>query len=136
MVNTFLPYKSFRKSAQVLDNKRIFKQIVECKQILNILTNKTKKKGYRNHPIVAMWKGHEKALKLYQTEMLKEWAKRRWDLKLDFKDNSIKNPKMPKWIGNRKFHKSHKSNLLRKDKKHYSKYFKNTPDNLPYKWFR
>lgn len=41
MINTqtFLPYKDFEKCASALDNKRLYKQIVECKQILNILGN-------------------------------------------------------------------------------------------------
>jgi hypothetical protein len=40
MVNTFLPFSNFQKCAEVLDDKRLYKQIVECKQILNtILAN-------------------------------------------------------------------------------------------------
>jgi len=37
MVNTFLPYESFEKSAQALDNRRLGKQRSEAVQILNIL---------------------------------------------------------------------------------------------------
>lgn len=134
MVNTFLPYKDFEKSAKVLDTKRLYKQIVECKQILNILENKTQKKGYRNHPAVHMWEGYEKALKYYQWCMFKEWAKRRWDFKLK---DCLKKPKnFPPWLGNRKFHASHKSNLLRKDKEHYKKFNWKEPSNLDYVWIK
>jgi mRNA-degrading endonuclease YafQ of YafQ-DinJ toxin-antitoxin module len=135
MVNTFLPHSDFRKSAKVLDNKRLYKQIVECKQILNILLDKTDKKGYRNHPIVAMWKGYEDALFVYQMEMFKEWAFRRWGFEVKV-DNSPKKYKIPEWLGREDFHKSHQSNLLRKDKEHYSKFFKNVSDDLPYVWVK
>jgi hypothetical protein len=40
----------------------------------------------------------------------------------------------PPWLGNRKFHKAHQSNLLRKNKRYYRKYFQNIPSNLPYIW--
>ena len=33
MVNTFLPYDSFEESAKILDNKRLYKQVVECKPL-------------------------------------------------------------------------------------------------------
>jgi hypothetical protein len=62
-MQTFLPYKDFKKSAKVLDNKRLGKQRVEAFQILNILLGRTKTKGWRNHPAVLMWKGHSNALK-------------------------------------------------------------------------
>jgi len=45
MVNTFLPYQNFRKIAKILDWKRLGKQRVEAKQIINILDNATKTKG-------------------------------------------------------------------------------------------
>lgn len=45
MVNTFLPYACFVKSAKALDYKRLGKQRVEAFQIINILDNKTAKKG-------------------------------------------------------------------------------------------
>jgi hypothetical protein len=40
----------------------------------------------------------------------------------------------PLWFGKRKFHRAHKSNLLRKDRKYYLKYFWFVPNNLPYVW--
>jgi hypothetical protein len=46
------------------------------------------------------------------------------------------NFKIPIWFGDKKFHDSHKSNLLRKNPIHYSKYKWNVPDNLPYVWFK
>lgn len=37
MVNTFLPYMNFRQCARTLDDKRLYKQIVEVKQIFTSL---------------------------------------------------------------------------------------------------
>ncbi len=54
-MQTFLPYPDFAESARVLDNKRLGKQRVEVLQILNVLTDSTRK-GWRNHPAVAMWR--------------------------------------------------------------------------------
>jgi hypothetical protein len=60
MVNTFLPFPQFTKSAQALDYKRLGKQRVEAWQILQALRGETK--GWTNHPATKMWRGHEKAL--------------------------------------------------------------------------
>ena len=75
-MQTFLPHTDFKTSAQFLDNKRLGKQRVEAKQILNILLNRTDKKGWRNHPAVLMWRGFEDALKLYYNHCVLEWISR------------------------------------------------------------
>jgi hypothetical protein len=49
-VQTFLPYADFRRSAEVLDPKRLGKQRVECLQVLRGLTVPTY--GWRHHPAV------------------------------------------------------------------------------------
>ena len=50
-MQTFLPYASFIKSAQCLDDKRLGKQRVECLQILKAI--KDVNYGWRNHPAVS-----------------------------------------------------------------------------------
>jgi hypothetical protein len=40
---------------------------------------------------------------------------------------------LPPWFGEEEFHKSHRSNLLRKDYEYYSQYF-DEPSNLEYLW--
>lgn len=99
--------------------------------------------GWKNHPIVKMWAGYEKALLFYGIAICLEWKKRRykdnmlerflWEL---CKYQDISNVKFPNWLGRKKFHKAMKSNLLRKDKKFYSKYKWNVPNNLSYVWFK
>jgi hypothetical protein len=81
-MNTFLPYADFMESAKVIDKKRCWKQVVEAKQIINILETKanlglaindyvkaedalSKVITWSNHPAVKMWEGYIEALKHY-----------------------------------------------------------------------
>ena len=74
-MQTFLPYKDFQKTFEVLDYRRLGKQRVEAMQILNILLNRTERPGWRNHPIVRMWEGYEPAIQLYHNMCIDEWIK-------------------------------------------------------------
>lgn len=56
-MQTFLPYTNTLDAARALDNKRLNKQILECYQILNVLSGRSKGNGWKNHPAVLMWKG-------------------------------------------------------------------------------
>lgn len=135
-MQTFLPYKDFTKSAQCLDYRRLGKQRVETKQLLQKLLNETTGKGWINHPACKMWKNHEEALAEYGYKICLEWISRGYkDSLLNyFKDRLGTKALYPKWLGSTKFHNSHKSNLLRKDYNYYKKYNWNVPDNLPYIW--
>lgn len=75
-MQTFLPFKDFDASAKVLDNKRLNKQILEGYQILKVLSNDDPRAGWRNHPAVKMWRGHEKALLEYVMTCVREADKR------------------------------------------------------------
>jgi len=132
-MQTFLPYPNFEKSLEVLDSRRLGKQRVEAFQILNILLNRTKTKGWRNHPAVKMWKGYANALKLYLNTVIKIWISRGYqnNMKLEIIRGKVV---FPKWFGNKKFHDSHKSNLLRKDKEYYFEFSKEVPNDLDYVW--
>lgn len=132
MVNTFLPVPDFKETAQLLDYKRLGKQRVETWQILTALTTNTK--GWRNHPATLMWEGYEPALIKYGIAICKEWIKRGYnDTMLPrFQElDNWNNPDMAWWLGNKNFHKSHQSNLKRKDPIYYQF---NVPDDLPYLW--
>lgn len=132
-MQTFLPYPSMKKSVRVLDSKRLGKQRVEASQILNIILNRTKTKGWRNHPAAKMWKSHPNALKLYFNECVREWKRRGFKNNMSFEKIHGK-ISLPVWIGKRKFHASHRSNLLRKNQKHYAKVGWKEKPNLPYVW--
>jgi hypothetical protein len=135
-MQTFLPYRSFEKSARCLDTKRLGKQRVETLQILNTLAGKSS--GWQNHPAVVMWRGHESVLIDYGVAICLEWLRRGYkDTCLGkieaFREVFAKPSVTPAWLGKRDFHRSHQSNLLRKAPEHYLKYF-NVPADLEYQW--
>lgn len=144
-MQTFLPYPSFTKSAEVLDNKRLGKQRVEAYQILR--TNLGLSNGWKNHPACKMWKGHEYALAIYGLAVCREWIERGFKDTVYNKINDlvlfIPAPKdrrsycagyKPSWLGNMEFHLSHRSNLSRKNPDYYSHLWPDIPDDLPYFW--
>jgi hypothetical protein len=132
-MQTFMPYPDMVKSVQVLDYRRLGKQRVETFQVLNILLNRTPTKGWRNHPVTRMWTGYEEALKLYQNYTIKEWMGRGYKNTMQLEEVDLQAVIMPPWFGEEEFHRSHKSNLLRKDYEYYSQFF-DEPTDLEYHW--
>jgi hypothetical protein len=139
-MQTFLPVPNFQESARILDYKRLGKQRVEAAQILKALgidypfkNKQPKSNAWVNHPATLMWKDHTNALIYYLNHMIYEWVRRGYNNTMP--TLSIEGLiKMPDWIGNNKFHASHRSNLLRKDFNYYSKFGWEEPDNLDYYW--
>jgi hypothetical protein len=143
-MQTFLPCPNYWQSAQCLDNKRLGKQRLECKQILlalglSIGQHTPGKRGWTNHPAVCMWRGYEPALIVYAVCMCAAWRKR------NFKDSlgaefvaayatTTMAAEHPPWLGDERIHASHRSNLLRKDSAYYAQFDWKEPDNLPYVW--
>lgn len=134
-MQTFLPFKDFDKSAQALDSKRLNKQILECYQILKVLSNPDPKAGWRNHPAVKMWRGHEWGLFKYAMAMITEADER--GIKIDKNLDNIQTLSekeyqywgvgLPAWFDNdivmRKVTATHKFNLFRKDPAHYKAFW-------------
>ena len=162
-MQTFLPYPDFRKSASVLDNKRLGKQRVECLQILKALSSgpyqkrdgnewvscsteqyqpydhNHRKTPWYNHPAVKMWKTHRVALAAYGMTVCDEWVKRGFNDTCKYKIEPWlwwwgDSGNDPLFVGNESFHASHRSNLLRKDPVHYGKFGWTEPSTLPYIW--
>lgn len=133
-MQTFLPYPNFRESVECLDNKRLGKQRVECLQILNALTGKSK--GWVNHPATRMWRGYEDALCVYMNFCIDEWKSRGFKNTMEYAlcDKPHGQRFMPPWLGSEDFHASHRSNLLRKDPEWYGKFDWTEPHDLPYVW--
>ena len=147
-MQTFLPYADFRRSAEVLDARRLGKQRVECLQVLRGLTVPTY--GWRHHPAVKMWRGREEALGRYTFTVCAVWVEQgradtvaatvatelgalgieavRDQAELAAADA------LPRWLGDEAFHLAHRSALLRKDPDHYRPIFGDLPDDLPYVW--
>lgn len=138
-MQTFLPYKSFSKTAKCLDYRRLGKQRVECKTILNILTGKAKpgkngKIAWSNHPAVLMWKGYEQALKFYYNAVLTEWVIRGYKNNMEFQEVTLSELVSPRWVGDERFHKSHQSNLLRKNFDYYKQFNWEVGPEMSYFW--
>ena len=131
-MQTFLPYSDFKKSLECLDYRRLGKERIEAKQIHNILTGQQKSNAWKQHPAVKMWENFEDALALCHNLCIKEWIKRGYKNNMPLLE--IKNVVLPFWLGNEKFHASHRSNLLRKDFTYYSKFGWTEENNLPYVW--
>ena len=141
-MQTFAPYPDLRRTAEVLDDKRLGKQRVEAMQIIRALTRPTY--GWQHHPAVLMWKGHVPALARYGITMCEEWTRRGHPdtcaatIRQDLADAGIRynaRAKMPAWWGDEAVHRSHRSNLLRKDPDHYATRFEpDLPADLEYVW--
>ena len=102
---------------------------------------------WENHPAVLMWRGYEVNLAYYGWVMCKEWKYERgyndtlmekfyqyFDVRVDNTVLLNLHKHRPKWLGNKQFHLSHQSNLVRKYPEHYRRYFPKVPDNLEYFW--
>lgn len=130
-MQTFLPFPDFARSAKALDYRRLGKQRVECLQLLKAL--ELPNYGWRHHPAAKMWQGFEGALREYKDACIREWIARGYKNTMEYSPtpNEVI---LPSWIGNVDFHRSHQSNLLRKDPVFYGPLFPGIPDNLPYIW--
>ena len=135
MVNTFLPWPDMQRTAKSLDDKRLGKQRVEALQILRANLGLTV--GWRNHPAAVMWRGHEGYLYMYTNAICMEWRQRGFEdnvqarLQEIYADHDLQGWDPPWWWGDDVIHKSHRSNLKRKDPVWYR--FRVRKD-LPYQW--
>jgi len=125
-MQTFLPYQDFEEVAADLDSKRLNKQILECYQILNVLSNPSPTAGWRNHPAVKMWRGYEVALFNYAMTMVSEADAR--SIRTEKNVANLQRLRrergmdwgitMPLWFSNNKIMKrvttTHKANLYKK----------------------
>jgi hypothetical protein len=131
-MQTFVPYPDFFHIADVLDYRRLGKQRPEAMQILNAINDPNN--GWHNHPVVRMWTGYEEALKLYCNIMIIEWKRRGYNSNMELYDIDLDKLVMPHWLGDEELHRSHQSNLVRKNPEYYGGKFPEVPDNLPYIW--
>lgn len=134
-MQTFMPHKDFTKTAQALDSKRLNKQILECYQILKVLSNDDPRAGWRNHPAVKMWRGSEKTLWSYTMAMIFEANTR--GIKTDKNLENLRNlwasasgywgDDYPEWYNDdvkmKRLTTSHKANLYRKDPEYYFEFY-------------
>lgn len=146
-MQTFLPYRDFTASVEVLDRQRLGKQRVETYQILKALKQGGGLHGgWAKHPASRMWEGYELALLEYQEATCKEWVENRnykdtcwlksWELftSEEQADYLAGNYDYPEWLGSTEFHSAHQSNLVRKAPEFYEPVFPGMDGNLPYIW--
>jgi hypothetical protein len=137
-VQTFMPYADFYATAAVLDYRRLGKQRVETLQILKALT--VPGYGWANHPAVVMWRGYERSLVAYGLAICDEWLRRGYKDSVRAQLVRVEaalhsGDSRPPWLGREDVHRSHRSNLVRKDPSWYSARFEvGLPDDLDYVW--
>ena len=80
-----------------------------------------------------MWQGYKDALANYHNIIIEEWIQRGYRNTMNHID-SKKQYEKPEWLGSEKLHKSHRSNLLRKDFNFYKQYDWKETTTLEYFW--
>lgn len=115
---TFLPFADFALSAACLDMRRLQNQRTEARFVLEWL----EQTGFdlSDYGAARMWVGFRDALATYYNTMLAEYENRG-------KTNGPTLPRatvpasvaMPPWLGDERFHSSHRAVLLQKDAGHY-----------------
>ena len=154
-MQTFLPYPDFQMCADVLDHpKRLGKQRLEgrdcwvvCTEIKPDYMSEEQYhyifKKYRHHPIVAMWKDYEEALKLYTNIIIDKWSSTRSTKTGKLYVNNI--PKFdinydklvyPSWLGREDIHSSHRAALLYKNYGWYSQFGWGEEPRMEYIWIK
>jgi hypothetical protein len=89
--------------------RRLGKQRLEALQLINFIENNHT--AWKNHPARLMWEGYTDALKIYLDIVIKEWIRRGYRNTMVAPE--LKGlPILPPWIGDERFHSSHRSALL------------------------
>ena len=133
-MQVFLPESTFSKCAEVLDTKRLVKQLLEGRQILTVLAGESTSKGWKNHPAVKMFEGYEVTLVAYLAAIRDEmdcrgykWEKN-WAVIQDIYDRHYRGVPQPwpYWMRDEqtwnKVMATHRGRLWEKDKWHYHMY--------------
>ena len=146
-MQTFVPYADLHESAVALDNKRLNKQLLEGRQIYNILVENRNKGGWVNHPAVKMWRNYDNALYAYLENVMLECrfrgisTEKNWSAITKMHDGNWdrgSNIVMPPWWGDERVHQSHRHNLYKKDPGWYHMFVNESPvsccERCSYAW--
>lgn len=133
-MQVFHPLVNYVDSIRCLDRQRLGKQRVECKQIIDILLGNTSSKAWRKHPAVLMYSQHVNYLINYYNQTLEEFARRGYRNIL-LKPLPVGEIVLPPFIGNEKFHSSHRSALLSKNSVWYKQFNWPEPVTLYYNYY-
>lgn len=102
------------ETAMALDKRRLNKQIIECKQILDALNGA---KAWSNHPCVLQYRGYEKWLKYY-LRVLHNWHI--GGVPHQFYDDVANKTRPP--FHTQEYFDQMKRRLYAKDKEHYAQW--------------
>lgn len=110
-MQVFLPFPDIEKSLRCLDKRRLGKQRVEAKQLIQIVSGDGK--GWKNHPCTRMYTNYLGFLKHYYNKSLEIFREKGGNnVQLQpIEESEVQNPP---WFGDSKFHESHLANLMRK----------------------
>ncbi|MEM3589238.1 MAG: pyrimidine dimer DNA glycosylase/endonuclease V [Nitrososphaerota archaeon] len=134
-MQVFRPYIDWKRSAQVLDNKRLGKQRVEAKQVMIVILRKMGlindgKRGWLNHPVVLMYYNNGKPyfydLVNYFNACVEEWRHRNMESKISLADIEELIKKVKSAEGHPLTHKheiEYRRVLILKNPEHYLKVF-------------
>lgn len=130
-MQTFVPHADFAESAAVLDNKRLNKQLLEGRQIYQIIASGKDRGAWVNHPAVKMWRNCDVALFEYLVAIKNECVARgiqtdkNWNAILYMHQNNWyrgDNLVMPAWWNDERVHQSHRNNLYVKNPEYYAQF--------------
>lgn len=136
-MQTFLTHSDFNETAKMLDSKRLNKQLLEGRQIFNLLTYRTGG-AWSNHPATLMWKGYERMFYQYLCAIYNECNNRgiktdkNWAAiqemynSISFQYNTSPNVLTPWWMTDAemllRIIQTHRANLYKKDPEYYYEY--------------
>lgn len=133
-MQVFLPEIHFDKCAEVLDTKRLVKQLLEGRQIMTVLAGESTSNGWKNHPAVRMFAGYEKTLFHYLMAIRNEMQERgykwekNWEVIEDiyFRHFHGEQQSVPFWMLNpdmwKRINITHRGRLWEKDPAYYAQY--------------
>lgn len=125
-MQVFMPYKSIIESVRCLDYRRLGKQRIEIKYMLEMLYGMW---AYRKHPVVEMWEDYYVFLEIIYSASVREWISRGHTNTLPIELEFVTGPVvLPPWLEDYTY--QYKGLLLYKDYDYYSKKFDN-PEDIP-----
>ncbi len=136
----FLPDQSYFECAKILDYKRLGKQRVEARWLLQELQKENSR--FKNHPLYKMFDGYQYMVISYGIAICEEWLNRGYkDTLLNWfldQDQENYDDSDPWWIFDERIYSSHRTKLITKDPVYYSKFgWSEIPDpNCSYYWPR
>ena len=133
-MQVFLPEPTYPRCAEVLDTKRLVKQLLEGRQIMTVLAGESPSNAWRNHPAVKMFAGYEHDLYFYLKAIRNEMRNRgyKWEnnwavIQDTYKRNFAFTPyERPYWMEDDSMFErviiTHRGRLWEKNREEYPQY--------------